>query len=184
MKPKQIAHCLIDLGMTALFLGLMAYSVIGQALHEWMGIALFVLFSLHHLLNLQWLQGVRKGRYTAVRILRTMLVALLFLSIMAQTISGIAMSRPALPFLDIPIPTSAARLLHLACGYWSFLLVSVHLGVHWSIFLGAGRKLRGGKPLLRAGKTALRLLAILELRAAMGYALSRIAAGGKRDRRK
>lgn len=99
-----------------------------------MGIALFVLFMIHHLLNLQWLRSVGKGRYPLARILQSALVLLLFLSMIAQVVSGIAMSRHALPFLNIPLSTSTARLIHLSCGYWSFLLISLHLGLHWNIF--------------------------------------------------
>lgn len=158
MKKKPLLRHLTDFSMTAVLLVLMAYSVTGQAVHEWLGIGLFGLFILHHLLNLQWLRAAGKGRYTAARILQTALVFLLFLSVIAQTISGIAMSRHALPFLDVPIPTSTARLLHLSCGYWSFLLVSLHLGIHWGAFLALGRKLRGGKPLSNGGKIALRVV--------------------------
>ena len=158
MKPKQIARCLTDMGMVILLLEQMAYSVTGQTVHECSGILLLILFIIHHLLNLQWFRRVRRGQYTAAKILQTMLVVLLFLNMIAQGISGIAMSRHALPFLNIPIPTSAARLLHLACGYWTFLLASVHLGLHWNLFLGLGRKMWGGKPLPKVGKIALRLL--------------------------
>lgn len=117
MKRKTILRHITDLAMTVLLLVLMAYSVTGQAIHEWMGIALFVLFMIHHLLNLQWLRSVGKGCYPLARILQSALVLLLFLSIIAQMVSGIAMSRHALPFLNIPLSTSTARLIHLSCGY-------------------------------------------------------------------
>lgn len=139
MKRKTILRHSTDLAMTILLLVLMAYSVTGQAVHEWMGIALFILFILHHLLNLQWLRSIAKGRYTAARILQSVLVVLLFLSMIAQVISGLAMSRYAMPFLNIPLSTSAARLVHLSCGYWSFLLASLHLGLHGGVFLAMGQ---------------------------------------------
>ena len=148
-----------DLAMTVFLLVQMAYFVTGQAIHEWTGISLFVLFMIHHLLNLQWLRSIGKGRYTAARILQSALVLLLFLSMIAQMVSGIAMSRHALPFLNIPLSTSTARLIHLSCGYWSFLLTSLHLGLHWGAFLAMGRRLRGGKPLSSEGKIALRVAA-------------------------
>ena len=159
MQPKQRLRYITDLLMVVAFVALMAYSITGQEIHEWLGVVVFLLFVLHHLLNLNWFRALGKGTYTAPRILQTALVALLFLSMLAQMVSGIAMSRHALPFLNVPISTSTARLLHLACGYWSFVLVSVHLGLHWSVFLGLGRKLRGGKALSITGKLVLRLLA-------------------------
>lgn len=159
MRPKQILRYITDLLMVAALVALMAYAVTGQEIHEWLGVAAFLLFVLHHLLNLNWFRALGKGKYTAPRILQTVLVALLFLCMLAQMVSGVAMSRHALPFLDVPISTSAARLLHLACGYWSFVLVSLHLGLHWSVFLGLGRKLRGGKALSTREGLILRLLA-------------------------
>ena len=145
--------------MTLLVLVLMAYSVTGQEIHEWMGVGMLLLFLLHHGLNAAWLRSLTKGRYTPMRILQSALVLLLLASVAAQIVSGFAMARYALPFWNIPISTSAARLLHLACGYWSFLLMGLHLGLHWSIFLGLGRKLRGGQPLSAPGRRGLRILA-------------------------
>lgn len=159
MRFKQILRCLTDLLMTAAVIALMAYGLTGQKVHEWLGAEAFSLFVLHHLLNLNWFRALGKGRYTAPRILQTVLVVLLFFAMLAQMVSGIAMSRHVLPFWSIPVSVSTARRLHLACGYWAFVLVSLHLGFHWNMFLGLGRKLRGGKPLSVAGRTLLRLLA-------------------------
>ena len=61
MKQKTILRHITDLAMTVLLLVLMAYSVTGQVIHEWMGIALFVLFIIHHLLNLHWLRSIGKA---------------------------------------------------------------------------------------------------------------------------
>lgn len=149
---------MVDFAMTLLVLALMAYSVTRQMVHEWMGVGMLVLFLLHHGLNAAWLRSLTKGRYTPLRTLQSALVFLLFVSMVLQIVSGFAMSRYALPFLNIPISTSTARLLHLACGYWSFLLMGLHLGLHWSVFLGLGRKLRGGQPLPSAGRWCLRIL--------------------------
>ena len=128
MKHKPALRHAVDLLMTAALLLLMAYVLTDQAVHEWLGIGFFALFVLHHPLNLSWFRALGKGRYSAPRVLSTALDALVLVSMLAQMVSGIAMSRSALPFLDLPLPTSAARLLHLACGYWSLLLVGLHLG--------------------------------------------------------
>lgn len=159
IRKKQALRHLTDLAMTLLVLALMAYSVTGQEVHEWMGVGIFLLFLLHNRLNAAWFRSLTKGRYTPLRVLQAILVLLLFVSVAAQIVSGLAMARYALPFLNIPISTSTARLLHLACGYWSFLLMGLHLGLHWSIFLGLGRKLRRGQPLSAPGRWGLRILA-------------------------
>ena len=105
--PSALRHA-VDLLMTIALL--MAYVLTDQAVHEWLGIGFFALFVLHHLLNLSWFRALGKGRYSAPRVLSTALDALVLGSMLAQMVSGIAMSRSALPFLDLPLPTSAARL--------------------------------------------------------------------------
>lgn len=167
MKKTAFLRYVTDALMTAVLLALMAYVLTGQSLHEWLGVAAFGLFILHHLLNLNWFRALGRGRFPPARVLRTVLVLLLLVSMLVQTVSGLAMSRYALPFLELPMETSLARLLHLCFGYWSFLLVGLHLGTHWSVFLGLGRKLRGGTPLPKAGRRALRLAAAVSA----GYGL-------------
>ena len=51
MKAKQILKTAVDVAMTIALLLLMAYELIGQAAHEWLGIGMFVLFIIHHILN-------------------------------------------------------------------------------------------------------------------------------------
>ena len=51
MKAKQILKIAVDVVITIALLLLMAYELIGQAAHEWLGIGTFTLFVLHHILN-------------------------------------------------------------------------------------------------------------------------------------
>lgn len=59
MPTKQKIKCIVDLGMTVLLLLLMAYTLVGEAAHEWLGMAMLVLFLLHHALNFKWLKTCR-----------------------------------------------------------------------------------------------------------------------------
>lgn len=52
----------------------------GGKLHEWLGLAMFLLFFLHHLLNAGWHRALGKGAYTANRILGTVTNLLLLLA--------------------------------------------------------------------------------------------------------
>lgn len=58
MKPKMMLKMGLDLVMTVLLLCQMAYMLIGEAAHEWMGAAMFVLFLLHHVLNWRLVPGI------------------------------------------------------------------------------------------------------------------------------
>lgn len=54
MKEKRILKIIVDIVMTVLILILMAYHITGNRLHEWLGIVFFILFIIHHYLNLNF----------------------------------------------------------------------------------------------------------------------------------
>lgn len=141
MRPKQITKIITDIMMTIILLLLMAYSMVGEAAHEWLGIGMFVLFILHHILNRRWSQNLLKGRYTPYRGLQAALVMLALISMLGSMISGIVLSRHALAFLPITGGQSWARTLHMLSAYWGFVLMSLHLGLHWNIMLAMAGKM-------------------------------------------
>ena len=57
------------------------------------------------------------------------------------------MSRHLFAFLPINRGMALARVMHLAGSYWGFVLMSLHLGLHWGMIIGLFRKLSGGKNL-------------------------------------
>ena len=141
MRPKQIAEIVTDILMTGILLLLMAYSLVGEAAHEWLGIGMFVLFVAHHVLNSRWSRNLRKGKYTPFRILQTVLVVLALASMPGSVVSGIVLSRHALSFLPITGGQSWARTLHMLSAYWGFVFISLHLGLHWSMMMGMAKRL-------------------------------------------
>lgn len=62
MKPVMKVKISIDAAMTLALLLLMAYGLVGEAAHEWLGMGMFALFLLHHLLNRRWIRAVPQGR--------------------------------------------------------------------------------------------------------------------------
>ena len=136
MKPGLILRISADLAMTVLLLLLMTYDLIGQAAHEWLGIAMFLLFVLHHVLNRSWLKSVFRGKYTPMMVLQTVTAVLTLLSMTGSAVSGVILSRYAFTFLPISGGRAFARSLHMVCGYWGFVLMSVHLGLHLGMLSG------------------------------------------------
>lgn len=136
MKRKGSLKIIIDVLMTILLLFLMGYQLWGEEAHEWAGAGMFVLFIAHHILNRGWHKGLFKGKYTPVRILLTGIDVLLFAAMLAQMYSGILMSRYAFAFLPFDTGMALARRLHILGSYWGFTLMSLHLGLHWNMFLG------------------------------------------------
>lgn len=159
MKPKMIIKIAVDIAMTIALLLLMTYELIGQAAHEWIGIGMFALFVLHHILNGKWSKNLLKGKYTALRIMQTALVVLVLLSMLGSMVSGVILSRHALSFLPISSGRSFARSLHMISAYWGFVFMSLHLGFHWSMMMGMAKKLVKKPSEIR--KWTLRAIAVL-----------------------
>lgn len=158
-KKNLASRMIVDLLMTVCLLGLMSFMLTGQQYHEWIGAATLVLFIIHHILNLSWIRQSGRGRYTPYRVLQSLLVVLVFLAILGCMVSGIVMSQYVFAFLPIQGGMALARLVHLVCVYWSFILMSLHLGLHWNMVLGVVRK-AAGAPAPSAMRTLiLRLMA-------------------------
>lgn len=141
MKKKSILKIAVDIGMTVMLLLLMSYELIGAAAHEWLGIGMFLLFVIHHVLNRRWSRNVLKGKYTPLRIWQTTLVVGVLLTMAGSMFSGIILSEHALSFLPIKGGRAFARSLHMISAYWGFVLMSLHIGFHWSMILGMAGKI-------------------------------------------
>lgn len=145
MKSKAIIKLAVDVFMTLALLFLMGYQFWGEAPHEWVGVGIFLLFIVHHILNGHWHKTLFKGKYNALRILTLCIDFLVLVSMLAQMYSGIVMSRYVFNFLPFSGGMSLARRLHILGAYWGFLLMSLHLGLHWNMILGMSRKEAGIK---------------------------------------
>lgn len=84
--------------------------------------------------------SLRKGKYTPFRILQTVIVLAVLLTMLGSMISGILLSRHAFPFVDVHGVAMPARNVHMVCAYWNLVLMSLHLGLHWSILIGVAGK--------------------------------------------
>lgn len=145
MKPKMIIKLCIDFVMTVLLLLLMAYQIVGEKLHEWFGAGMLVLFIAHNILNIRWYANLFRGKYKLVRVLGTVLNFAVLAAILSLGYSGIVMSRHLFAFLPIKKGMALARVMHLSGSYWGFVLMSLHLGLHWGMVTGIFRKLSDKK---------------------------------------
>ncbi len=142
MKQNTILKIVADIGMTVLLL-LMTYELIGEATHEWLGIGIgmFGLFIIHHILNRKWSWNIVKGKYMPLRLWQTVLVIGTLLIMAGSMYSGIILSKHVLSFLPIKGGQSLAGNVHMISAYWGFVLMSLHLGLHWSMMMGTARRL-------------------------------------------
>lgn len=128
---KNRVRPIIDAAMSLCLLFVMGYQFWGEAAHEWVGMAAFLLFILHHALNISWYKNLFKGRYTSVRVLFVVTDFGLLAAMLLQIYSAVVLSRHALAFLPISGGMALARRLHILGANWGFVLAALHLGLHW-----------------------------------------------------
>ena len=87
-------------------------------------------------LNRKWSRCVFKGKYTLFRIWQTVLVIGILFTMAGSMYSGVVLSEHALSFLPIKGGWAFAREVHMLAAYWGFVLMSLHLGLHWSMMMG------------------------------------------------
>lgn len=114
---------------------LMAFQVTEQLAHEWLGITMFVLTIVHQVLNRKYYAAIFKGKYSPLRIFQLIVNILLLLTFVCTALSGMMMSRFATPFMNGILPSSIVRQGHLALSHWSFVLMGLHLGLHFGIVM-------------------------------------------------
>ena len=141
LKAKMKIKMGIDFLMTVLLFLLMSYQITGQKLHEWFGTGMLVLFLLHNILNIRWYGSLFKGKYTLLRTMQTLINISVLISMLCLGFSGIVLSRHIFAGLPIQGPMATARTMHLAASYWGFVLMSIHLGMHWGMIVGMFRRL-------------------------------------------
>lgn len=164
MTQKTALKTVTDFLMTIALLFLMGYQFWGEAPHEWVGLGMFLLFIVHHILNINWHRNILKGKYSTIRVLMLSIDVLVLVSVIAQMYSGIVMSRYVFDFIQLSGSMTLARRLHILGAYWGFIFMSLHLGLHWKMILNMFRR-------------ASEIKNISKIRRAVAFILGLIAAG-------
>ena len=127
--------------MYVLFLLLMEEHLIPNGTHEWLGISLFLLFILHNALNYKWYGALFKGKYTAMRIVQTAVNFLLMIAMIGCIVSAMLISGTVFAWMNLS-GTEFGRHLHMLSTAWAFILMSIHLGLHFSMFVAMAGKIK------------------------------------------
>ena len=125
----------VDACMTVVYLLQMAPGKMGNPLHEVLGIMFVVLFVAHHLLNRGWLRRLGSRRTSYARIVLASDV-LLTVCMAATTVTGVLMSRFAVPMLSVPPLAYVVRPLHGTAAYAGLMVMSLHVGFHMRVIRG------------------------------------------------
>ena len=122
----------LDIMMTLVSIVLMGgnYLFPADIVHEILGVALFVLWSVHIFLNRRWYGAIFKGKYNPCRIMQTVINCCILICTIFLMISGIILSNQLFTFLNIQSGLGFARIAHLLSSHWYYLFISLHIGLH------------------------------------------------------
>jgi hypothetical protein len=152
MNIKSAVRLSIDLAMTISLLFAFAYHITGDVAHEWTGVAVFILFIAHNVINRQWYKNIFRGKYGYKRIVMTAVNIPLAFLMTAVIVTGFLQSRAVLAFLDLP-GGMLLRQIHTAAAWWGLVFISLHIGIHWQMIINGARQMAGmsGKNSVRTG---------------------------------
>jgi hypothetical protein len=102
-----------------------------------------------------------KGKYSSYRIFLTAVNAIVLLSMIGLITSGITMSQYVFPNSNIGLSMSFARKLHMAAAYGGFIFMSIHIGLHWAMFMGMSKRMGKNKKYSKGWTAVLRMVAVL-----------------------
>ncbi len=129
MKKRKI----LDIILFILLLFLMIHSKTSQTIHEILGIIIITCFIVHHIWNIKWYKTIFNKKTSTIKNISIIINILLSISCFIVIISGISMSR-LISYFNI-MPMFLARRLHLIFSYWAFILMAIHLGLHFKSIL-------------------------------------------------
>ena len=132
MTKTQRLRMTVDITMTILSIILMGgnYLFPADIVHEILGVGLFVLWSLHIILNRRWYGAIFKGKYNPYRVMQTIINCCILICTIFLMISGIILSNHIFTFLNIQGGLGFARIAHLLASHWYYLFMSLHIGLH------------------------------------------------------
>lgn len=130
-KPQRL-RISIDITMTVLSIILMGGNFLFPAdiVHEILGVALFVLWTVHIALNRRWYSAIFRGKYKPYRVMQTVINCCILICTIFLMISGIILSNHLFTFLNFQSGLGFARIAHLLASHWYYLFMSLHIGLH------------------------------------------------------
>ena len=139
----------IDVALLVVLLVLFSPRLTGLPLHEWLGIALGVPLVVHLVLSWAWIRThtARLSARDARARINYLLNWVLFILVVIEVTSGIAISQAALPSIGIPtINDRAWRELHNVTLNWTMLALGLHVAMNWKPLVDGVRRYLWSRP--------------------------------------
>ncbi|MDO5582352.1 MAG: hypothetical protein Q4G69_14595 [Planctomycetia bacterium] len=123
----------VDILMIVLLIVLMGCSITGDAVHECLGLLLFVLFAAHHVLNGSWYRTFMNRCRSFRQFFLAFMTVLLFTVMISMAVSSVLVSRTLFAFIDYD-GGLFARQFHQMSTHSGLILAAIHFGIYGKRF--------------------------------------------------
>jgi hypothetical protein len=149
----------LDVAAAAALFAALAYYWLDNTAHELIGTGMFLLLLAHNVFHRRWFgTTAKKARDPAGR-LNLSLTLLLLIAMLVLLASSLLISRTVFSVVALEDGVTA-RQVHKLAANWVVLLVSIHIGLRWTIVMAALRRAFGVNTSSRARTAVLRVLAL------------------------
>lgn len=148
----------LDFLAVALIIACLAYWWLDNLFHEIFGTVLFALVIGHNVFNRRWYGNVPKGKRDIFRVFNIVTIICLAIAMLLMLATSLLISRDLFEFMALD-GAFAVREIHMFAGYWTLLIVAVHLGTRWTVVMNTIRSILGLSSPSAPRTAALRALA-------------------------
>ena len=142
MNKKLLLRLVLDFMAAGLLLIGLAYYWQDNTVHELVGTFMFLLIIVHNIFNRRRYGPIARGRREARGLINIAITLSLLIAMLALLITSLMISRKLFGFLSLN-GGFTARQIHTLAAYWALVIVSIHLGLRWSMIMSAMRSASG-----------------------------------------
>ncbi|RJF86837.1 DUF4405 domain-containing protein [Oleomonas cavernae] len=161
MNKVLLLRLALDFVAAGLVLVGLAYYWLDNTIHELVGTGMFLLIIVHNTFNRRWYGTISRTRREPRGLINSAMTLSLLAVMLALLVTSLVISRALFDVLPLN-GGYTARQIHTLAAYWALVMVSIHLGLRWSMIMSTMRNLFG-----LAATSAIRTAALRAVAAAI-----------------
>jgi len=134
VSPSLPIRLAMNLVAGGLLMVALAYDWLGNVAHEIVGTIMFALLLAHNTFNRRWYARASKGGRDLRGWANIVVIVALLSTVLALLVTSLLISRSVFGFLPLD-GGYVARQIHGLAAYWALIIVSVHVGMRWSMIM-------------------------------------------------
>jgi hypothetical protein len=149
----------LDFTAAGLLLAGLAYYWLDNVAHELIGTGMFLLIFVHNVFNRRWYSTIPKARRETRGLINIAITLSLLTAMVVLLVTSLMISRTVFSFLPLN-GGYTVRQIHTLAAYWALIIVSIHLGLRWSVIMNVVSSKFGITTKNTARAVALRVTAV------------------------